>query len=248
MDPVNELHVMRKQYLDGSIPAGFQRTAMCRPRRHDPVQGQRPRRRSPPPHPAALPRGRFLPRGERPRSPHHVSHRPARDPAHRSGDRARAPLAAGTAGGRPARRRHHARLSPGATRARGGPPGRQRLHRRRKAGGDQGGLAPSRTAPPRAQRSLPPAQPVADPRGDPSARSRRADARRAGRRPGPRGHAARPGRDDAPAQERLRAAARRGRRRRPGLRGAAPRLRRAARPPHPARGQLRLGTRRPPSG
>ena len=25
---VSELHVMRKQYLDGSIPAGFQRTAM----------------------------------------------------------------------------------------------------------------------------------------------------------------------------------------------------------------------------
>jgi glutamyl-tRNA(Gln) amidotransferase subunit E len=28
MDPVSELHVMRKQYLDGSIPTGFQRTAM----------------------------------------------------------------------------------------------------------------------------------------------------------------------------------------------------------------------------
>ena len=28
LDPVDELHVMRKQYLDGSIPTGFQRTAM----------------------------------------------------------------------------------------------------------------------------------------------------------------------------------------------------------------------------
>lgn len=28
MNPVDELHVMRKQYLDGSIPTGFQRTAM----------------------------------------------------------------------------------------------------------------------------------------------------------------------------------------------------------------------------
>ena len=28
LDPVQELHVMRKQYLDGSIPTGFQRTAM----------------------------------------------------------------------------------------------------------------------------------------------------------------------------------------------------------------------------
>jgi glutamyl-tRNA(Gln) amidotransferase subunit E len=28
MEPVNELHVMRKQYLDGSIPTGFQRSAM----------------------------------------------------------------------------------------------------------------------------------------------------------------------------------------------------------------------------
>ena len=28
LEPVSELHVMRKQYLDGSIPTGFQRTAM----------------------------------------------------------------------------------------------------------------------------------------------------------------------------------------------------------------------------
>ena len=28
LDVVSELHVMRKQYLDGSIPTGFQRTTM----------------------------------------------------------------------------------------------------------------------------------------------------------------------------------------------------------------------------
>jgi len=37
---VDEMHIARKQYLDGSIPTGFQRTANCKRRRLYSLQKQ----------------------------------------------------------------------------------------------------------------------------------------------------------------------------------------------------------------
>jgi glutamyl-tRNA(Gln) amidotransferase subunit E len=81
---VNELHIARKQYLDGSIPTGFQRTTILG------VDGWLQygdrRHRCPP----ALPRGGLLPRGLGPRTRSRLPHRSARHAAdrgrHRAGD------------------------------------------------------------------------------------------------------------------------------------------------------------------
>ena len=97
-DIVDEVHIARKQYLDGSIPTGFQRTAIVG------VNGKLPFR------------GRELSitqvsveedscrevSDQRP--PDRLAHRPARHAAHRDGDRPRPADARRGRGGDPARR------------------------------------------------------------------------------------------------------------------------------------------------
>ena len=58
MDIIDEVHIARKQYLDGSIPTGFQRTAIVGVNGSLPFQGRRPHH-----HPRQR-RGGLLPRGD----------------------------------------------------------------------------------------------------------------------------------------------------------------------------------------
>ena len=96
-DIVDEVHIARKQYLDGSIPTGFQRTAIVG------VNGKLPfRGRDSLDHPGER-RGGLLPRGLGQGPPHRLAHRPARDAAHRDGDRARPAHPGRGRGGDPAR-------------------------------------------------------------------------------------------------------------------------------------------------
>ena len=62
-DIVDEVHIARKQYLDGSIPTGFQRTAIVGVGGRIPFRGPGAERHS------SQRRGGQLPRGRRPRPP-----------------------------------------------------------------------------------------------------------------------------------------------------------------------------------
>ena len=131
-DIVDEVHIARKQYLDGSIPTGFQRTAIVG------VNGRLPFR------------GRELSITQvsveedscrevsRPRPPDRLAHRPPGHAADRDGDRPRPAHAGRGGGGDPAGRPRVPQHRPRARRHRRQPPGRQRLGARRAARGDQG--------------------------------------------------------------------------------------------------------------
>ena len=81
MDIIDEVHIARKQYLDGSIPTGFQRTAIVGLNGCMPFQGAKPHD-----HPRLAGRG-LLPRSERQGAPHRLADRPPGDAA--DGDRHR---------------------------------------------------------------------------------------------------------------------------------------------------------------
>ena len=98
MDIIDEVHIARKQYLDGSIPTGFQRTAIVGVNGWLPFQGpatdHHPRQR----------RGGFLPRGEGQGPPDRLAHGPPGHAADRDGHRPGAAHAAGSARRDPALR------------------------------------------------------------------------------------------------------------------------------------------------
>ena len=80
---VDEIHIARKQYLDGSIPTGFQRTTIVG------VTGRIPYKDRAHPHHPARPRGGRLPRGQRRRPPPRLPDRPPGHAAHRDRHRPR---------------------------------------------------------------------------------------------------------------------------------------------------------------
>ena len=104
---VDEIHIARKQYLDGSIPTGFQRTTIVG------VDGTVPYKDRDDPDRPARPGGGRLPRGQRRRPPPDLPHRPAGHAAHRDGHR---PRHAHAPGSRP----KWARSSAGSSAAPGG--------------------------------------------------------------------------------------------------------------------------------
>ena len=128
MDIIDEVHIARKQYLDGSIPTGFQRTAIVGRQRLAAVSGAASSR-----HPRLAGRG-LLPRGERQGPPHRLAHRPPGHAADRDRHRPRASHARGGARRDPALRPGGPQHRPGAHRHRRQPPGRQRQRARRAAG------------------------------------------------------------------------------------------------------------------
>ncbi len=67
---VGEVHITRKQYLDGSIPTGFQRTAIVGTDGDIPFAGRTVHIRQ------LVDRGGQLPRGQRQRPRPHLPHRP----------------------------------------------------------------------------------------------------------------------------------------------------------------------------
>ena len=84
MDIIDEVHIARKQYLDGSIPTGFQRTAIVGMNGSLPFKG-----RNLTDHPRLARRG-LLPRGEGQGPSHRLAHRPAGDAADGNRNRPRA--------------------------------------------------------------------------------------------------------------------------------------------------------------
>ena len=74
---VDEFHIIRKQYLDGSIPAGFQRTGIVGAEGWIMVDGKEDR------HHTTWLRRRLLPRGQGRKTRNLLPHRPAKHAAHR---------------------------------------------------------------------------------------------------------------------------------------------------------------------
>ncbi len=155
MDIIDEIHIARKQYLDGIDPDRL------------PAHGDRRRQRlaavpRPPPHGHPRQRrGGLLPRGLRPRPPDRLAHRPAGNAAHRDGDRRGAPHPGGGARRHPALR-HDGPVDPARAHGhRRQPPGRQRQGARRRPGGDQGRAAGRLRGEAGPQRGRAPGQPAA---------------------------------------------------------------------------------------